>query len=106
MKPRSPFKVYDALPAWVFKGTGSRFYRDHNGELWIVDDELWPWRQRSTIRPSPLWGLRSGSAVDSERRRFSNRWWLSLDYQPGRVRMLSKRRNNRRFYPGKYSRWD
>lgn len=84
-------------------------YTDQNGRPWKpADHDFKPWRYRSTVNKSPWWGLRTGSAVDSERGRFSNYQFPRLR-RIGRMRLfriMRKRENRRRFYPECYSRWD
>lgn len=106
--------TFMSRPGFVVKygsSVGTREYHTQDGGLKYVATTRKPWRYRSTIHDSPMWGVRTGSAVISERRRFSNKWWHNRRNRRlvSRLRLgqlIFSRCKHIRFYPGRYSRWD
>ena len=84
-------------------------YRTQDGGWIFYNRESEPWRYRSTINESPLWGVRSGSAGWSLKGippRFSNRQHLPLD-QGALYRLTPlqfERGNPGMFYRGRFDR--
>ena len=86
---------------------GKRAYRGQDGGYSFYEKPYKPWLYRSTVNESPWWGLRSGTAVESERQRFSNRSiWRRKGMGYGRLSYFILGRTGYAYYPDRHSSWD
>lgn len=75
-------------------------YRTQDGSWAFFRQDLRPWRQRSTVNDSPLWGVREGwTGAHRFFHKRSHIFWNIRAFRRLR-RLAGKRRSPTRFFPG------